>query len=465
MYHTRAVFAALVIVTVLIVLFSVTITTSRDAGVYDGSALLSLQRDGSVRGKDGTVLTWANGQTVLLSLSPEHQRGRYMINTVLELPSLEGIQLFAQTLEGNELIEIHNLNERQVRVTSKRPLLAEGRPYLRMTAEEGYFELPLIRRVNAAARDLSAPAAIALSSVLLIIVIALLRLATRKPGSPSNEFRTNSAGLSSVQLAVLDHGSVTSVDFSAFLLELAQKGAFDVIDQDGYVVFLRRRLPVDLTPYERGMLQVLFPDEGVKIDLHSMIAELDEELFSAAVSNLYVEVYNSFNDRNFFQENPRFTHLRFKLLAILMQFCGLIIVCGEVLVGLGSLTPVVFGFGLALYISGIVLFWYSPQLIQLSAEGRIVFQGAQAFRNFLCGAGGRVQMATEHFFQYLPHAIVVGATDTWLARFRDRFIYLPDWYISADVTVASPERFIAAFQSISDQVATKMTRVKDPNAD
>jgi uncharacterized protein (TIGR04222 family) len=270
------------------------------------------------------------------------------------------------------------------------------------------------------------------------------------------------------ELALLHHSTLTATDLTALLLDLADRGYLMIISHaNGEIGLYRTKYDHQLTGYERAFLLVLFPDEHVPASLELIRERLNQDLFSAVVSQLYIELYDSLMARGFFSETPRIAHLRYKTWGIVIQAYGIMMSLlvafwlSDSFAGMLAITA-------AWYVCGLLVYRAGSRHVPLSRLGRELVKKTQQFVAYLASPGQfKVRdVQPELFFRYSSYAIVVSMENQWAQRFS-RFDHwsIPDWYSSELGDIIRPEDFIEQVTTIAEQFARVIEEVRDPNVD
>jgi Predicted membrane protein (DUF2207) len=370
------------------------------------------------------------------------------------------------SIQGDDAVAFTWLSDTDLKINtgSYEP---DSQSYVFLDGSEGAFQPGLDWQLSAAFQYLTLWDGAWLALVCIALAWFVMRRAIR---APSWKYETvlpqPPEGMSPAELAVLHHGSLESDDFVAFIFHLAERGYMHIVQREQEVLFLRTSLRGGLTPYEEGLLSILFPIENRPVYLSALVQSLKEELFSAAVSQLYVEVYASFNGRQFFAENPRSTHLRYKTTAILMQAFSLVMLVAAAL-GLHRLCPALLPIGLGLYVAGFITYRYARRTVRYSANATQYVSEAAAFVGYLTvprpigPEGGRGEL----FYHFVPYALAVRSVPEWLARFDSLALVVPSWFVVDEGALVDPADFVERVGVIANVLSKTFQTIKDPNAD
>ncbi len=336
-----------------------------------------------------------------------------------------------------------------------------------LTPSSGYFHPGISWYIRSGVHRIS----IFLGIILALLILGLAwwmmhRALRRPPWFASQQLNIPPLGLSPIQLAILHHSTIEPIDFVSFLISLADRGYLQIIEHPEGVVFARTSLKEGLESYEVGWLTILFPDDTRPTYLHKLIETLNRELFSAAVSQLYVEIYNTFNSRRFFTENPRIAHVRFKTIGILAQAVGLLLVLISAF-GWLSEYPVLFPFGIGVFVSGLYIYRRAAFVVLFTPDAAAYITECAAFTSYLSSPHqiGAEGSQGSLFYTYVPYALAAGVTEQWLARFNGAPWYIPKWYLNSSEDIIDPATFLNHVGLLANELAKLMIKVKDPNAD
>lgn len=280
--------------------------------------------------------------------------------------------------------------------------------------------------------------------------------------------KTAPENLTPIQLAILHHGSIRPLDFVAYLAYLAERGYLQIIhhETDDELVFLSTGKDVNLVRYEKRIFQMLFP-EGEKVGRISEIFErFDQQLFSTEIGQIYVDLYDSLEQKGYFSENPRSLHIRYKTAAILTQLIALILIVLSSFSQVGIIAGVL-PFGLILFVIGAIIYKFASQMIAFTPKGQEFIGRCADFVAYLSSPEllNREGVYTYVLYQLMPFALSTDCAESWLQRFEQHVGYVPEWFDSPTELAADPEQFVRLFHQSADRLATYLTLLKDPNVD
>ena len=368
-----------------------------------------------------------------------------------------------KSLLGSDSVSVFWLDSQTLQVVG--PVFSpDAHPSLDITAQAGYFKPSLFTRIQLFLAGLALWQALV---VLVLLGVAEIVYFKRKGQFvyASTVLAHPPADLNPVELAILDHSTLRPQDFLAFLYSLGRRGYLQIIEREGHVVFLRTSQLEGLTQYEQSLLVMLFPEATQVISLQNIIQHLGHDLFSAVVSQLYVEIYASFAKKKYMVAELRQTHLNAKLRAIGWEFMGTVwllyasfshstFMVLELLIGAACVTH------------GLLAYYNAKQLLPLSDVGKQVRADAEAFIRYLGLAKPEHDARQDElFYEYFPFAVVGGVSRQWLARFPEASWYIPDWYVIAEEAVYNPESLLRSFEKTVAVLSELLVSVKDPNVD
>ena len=250
-------------------------------------------------------------------------------------------------------------------------------------------------------------------------------------GSPSPVEFVPPDGLRPGQVGTLIDEVAHPLDVTATIVDLAVRGHLQILEVEpsgwsGQGDWLLRALdkPIDgLHPYERTLLLSIF--EGTS---EVLLSEL-KGTFASSLAQVQSELYDDAVAQGWFVTRP--DHIR----ALWIGVGVAVIVVGAVLTGLAAAFT---RFGLVpvpIVLAGIVLLACAGRMPHRTAKGTGVLRRAQGFRIFIEESEkerARFAERANLFSEYLPYAIVFGATEKWARAFAGLDGQLPDtggWYV------------------------------------
>lgn len=382
------------------------------------------------------------------------------------------VQVSPTSIEGSDVITTSWVDSTLLRVTVVEAL-AEGYPSVILGFPNGYFTVNPVLAVVQAAQELSVLIWLLVSVFLLVVVFSFAYMRTRPVNfEGKGESLPHPPGdLKPIELALLHHGSLQPTDLAALFYNLADRGYLDIIDhgdETDEVLFLRSKGDEGLATYEKNFLLLLFTNGMKPIRLSEVLRGLNQELFSAVVSQLYVEVYDSFSARGFFRDSPRTIHLRYKTTGIILQMVA-VLLAFVVLFGVVKSIPALLVVSGTLYVAGALTFRIGYRVVPFSRIGWELAEKAANFvrylkdpEPFVWGVGPD----TDMFYRYVPYSLVAQEVSPWHARFSNYKRWsIPDWYTDINEQLVTPEKFVAQVGVVAAVLGEALSDVKDPNVD
>ncbi|HEX9767017.1 MAG TPA: DUF2207 domain-containing protein [Nitriliruptorales bacterium] len=241
-------------------------------------------------------------------------------------------------------------------------------------------------------------------------------------------------GLRPAQLGLLVDERVDPVDVTATIVDLAVRGHLRIIEEETKKLLffsstdhVLERLPGppedELLRYEDKLLDALFED-GDRVELSELRGSFHTEYIK--VSNL---VYEDGRSRHWFHRSPQKTRNQWGGIGV-----AAVILSGAITFLLVRYTRVGI-VGLPLVLASIVLLALNRWMPHRTAKGSELLVRTLGFKEFIVTAeAGRMDFAEQQhlFLEYLPYAVVFGATDKWAKAFEDLGIDLAEhgFYVS-----------------------------------
>ena len=235
-------------------------------------------------------------------------------------------------------------------------------------------------------------------------------------------------GLRPGQIGTLVDEAANTLDVSATIVDLAVRGylRIDEIPKHGWFGKPDWRLTQlqpgdDLRQYERLLLGGLFKS-GSEVTLSSL-----RNTFASRLAGVQDALYDDVVAQGWFVARPDRVRTRWYVIGV-VALVGAIIALGAV----AALTHA----GLVavpLVVGAVLLLATAKRMPRRTAKGVGVLRRAQGFRRFIDESEkDRARFAEQQhlFSEYLPYAIVFGATEKWAQAFAGLDGQLPDtgWY-------------------------------------
>jgi len=234
------------------------------------------------------------------------------------------------------------------------------------------------------------------------------------------------------QLGVLIDFKANALDVTATIVDLAVRGYLRIEELDPEGVFFRKhdwqlvKLPKDepLHRYERTLYDALFQaGDVVKLsDLHNT--------FASDMQKVEKELMDDAMGKGWFRKKPGTVKALWFLLGLLVLVGGI-----AVTIGLAAFTHAGL-IGVPVIVAGILLMIMSYKMPARSAKGYAVLRHTLGFKRFIDESEKRRAEFAERaniFSEYLPYAVVFGATSKWAKAFGGLDDPPPDtstWYVA-----------------------------------
>ena len=256
------------------------------------------------------------------------------------------------------------------------------------------------------------------------------------------------------QVGTLIDETANPVDVTATIVDLAVRGwlRIEEIPKEGWFgkpdwkLVKLKEADKSLLAYEQRLFEALLPGE---IESDTLLSDL-KNTFASNMRKVQDDLYNDSVKRGWFLSRP--DHVRAKWVGggVLLMLVG---------IGLTVLAAIFTRYGLVpipLAVAGILMMMNADRMPHRTAQGTGVLRRTLGFRRFIEESEKeRAQFAEKaHLFtEYLPYAIVFGATEKWAKAFAGLDGELPNtggWYVGH-----SPGYFHAAgFSSAMDNFST-----------
>ncbi len=245
-------------------------------------------------------------------------------------------------------------------------------------------------------------------------------------------------GLRPGQVGTLVDEVANTLDVTATIVDLAVRGhlRIDEIPKKGWFGKADWNLTKlkdggDLRPYEEALLHGLFTG-GSEVKLSAM-----RNTFAERLNKVQEALYDDVIAQGWFAGRPDKVRLRWRVIGIVA-----VVLAVGVLVVLAAFTHAGL-VGIPLVVGALALLASAKRMPRRTAKGTGVLRRVEGFRRFIDESEkDRARFAEQQhlFSEYLPYAIVFGATEKWARAFAglDGELAQPGWYGgSSHVTAAS----------------------------
>ena len=236
------------------------------------------------------------------------------------------------------------------------------------------------------------------------------------------------------QIGTLVDFSANPLDVTATIVDLAVRGYLVIEEVEGEGGFLhkpdwkltkKKDADAELKDYERRLLDALFQDRN-EVKLSDL-----QYTFAARMNEVQQALTDDARAQGWFVRLPSVVRMQWGCLGVLVLLAG---------IGLTALlawrTHAAL-LGIPLVIAGILLTFGAYWMPQRTAKGTGILRRAEGFRRFINESEKERARFAERknlFSEYLPYAIVFGATGKWAAAFAGLDDQPPDtssWYLSS----------------------------------
>jgi uncharacterized protein (TIGR04222 family) len=250
-------------------------------------------------------------------------------------------------------------------------------------------------------------------------------------GTPSPVEFVPPDGLRPGQVGTLVDEVAHPLDVTATIVDLAVRGYLRIeeVEQAGWFGqgdWLLRALdkaPDDLHTYEHSLHTAIFAG-GPEVLLSDL-----KGTFATSLAQVQSELYDDAVDQGWFVTRP--DHIRAMWTGIGIA----VVVSGVVLTGLAAAFTSYGLVPLPLVLAGLLLLAFASRMPHRTAKGTGVVRRVHGFRMFIEESEkerARFAERANLFSEYLPYAIVFGATEKWARAFAGLDGALPDtggWYV------------------------------------
>ena len=268
---------------------------------------------------------------------------------------------------------------------------------------------------------------IILPLISLIILLALLYREKKSLRKVTEEITKPPSKISPLIAGVIVNKKIYSEELVAMIVDLCQRGYLIIFKRDQKFYLSKRRDLSTLQEFERNIMEQLFL--GARVVSKDEVELINKRmLFSPMIKKAFSDVYETITKMNYFTENPHFSRVKYKLVALLIYFLSIISLLWVVITNESSY--------LIIPLTGTILISYliirlSPQLVHYTKNGLAARFSWMAFGNYLKSPEAMPLEASMNraYEKYLPYAIALHLEKEWGSRFRKEFITVPDWII------------------------------------
>ncbi len=235
-------------------------------------------------------------------------------------------------------------------------------------------------------------------------------------------------GLRPGQVGTLVDEAANTLDVTATIVDLAVRGylRIDEVPKKGWFgkpdwTLTKLKDGGDLRVYERSLLDGLFKS-GDQVELSEL-----RNTFATRLQKVEEALYDDAVDQGWFVGRPDKVRTKWRVIGVLALLLALTI--ATVLAALTHAGLL----GIPLVVGAIALLASAKRMPRRTAKGTGVLRRVQGFRRFILESEkDRARFAEQQhlFSEYLPYAIVFGATEKWARAFAgiDGELPQPNWY-------------------------------------
>jgi len=300
----------------------------------------------------------------------------------------------------------------------------------------------------------------------LAALFILWRLTQRVKEGESVQIQLTSklpSPLSPLLVGVLVKKKIYPEVIVALLIDLCRRGYLVIVKKGGeYFLAQRRELDRGLIAWEKDLISEIFPELNEKISREQML-NLNKKLYSPIIRRAFGQIYQVVTDAGIFAENPHWTRVKYKLLALGFYFVAAIGLIWVALTGAASL--------LLIPLAGTMLISYllirlTPRLVRYTHKGLEVRREWLGFAAFLSEKEPLPAIAArDKTFEYLlPYAVALNCPKEWAKRFDagSSAIITPDWFIGFGMSSSSTTRFVEELVAFAASVSRLITSLRGP---
>ncbi len=219
------------------------------------------------------------------------------------------------------------------------------------------------------------------------------------------------------------------LDVSATIVDLAVRGFLKIEEIEATGWFgstdwkLTRLKPSDgLQEYEQLLLDGLFED-GDEVQFSDLKTK-----FSTRMANVQSALYRQLVERGWYGRSPKDTRALWLGIGIAMLVASIALVVVTAAFTTLGVIP------LPLVLGALIFLLLHNRMPARTGKGTAAYRRVLGFRRFIVEAETRRAQFAEQaglFYEYLPYAIVFGATKQWARAFEGLALPTPDWYTSS----------------------------------
>lgn len=295
----------------------------------------------------------------------------------------------------------------------------------------------------------------------LILIRLLIRQRHQETSSAARQ-TTPPELLSPLIVGTLVDKKVYPREIVAMLIDLCRRGYVVIVKKSGqYSLSQRKPFDSNLEPWERDILEALFPVANARVTAEQVSQINRQALFNPKVRHAFSAMYDVVTAKDYFAENPHQTRVRYKLFALALYFASAI---GAIWIAVTGASPY-----LLLPVAGTMIVCrlimaYTPGLVHYTQSGKQARAAWISFGRYLAEQKPLPleDARNQAFEKYLGYAVALGQTEEWAKRFdlSNIVIIKPDWFVSYEET--STAQFANEIEEFSAAISKLLTEMRGP---
>jgi len=321
---------------------------------------------------------------------------------------------------------------------------------------KGLVEIPL--QFRATTRNVMTGLTIFLALAVLVFMLALWWRKGRDIAKPELDVVRYEPpeDLRPAMVGMLVHGSPSTDDITATIVDLAIRGKYTIFENEGgggkkFGFRLKDRSDSDLNPYERKVIDGLF-ESGKDV-----VEEADlTNKFYKRVNSILEGIRETVLEKKLFDGEPSKVKYKYKKIAMLVAVVPLAITWFLwTRVDLGYFRMLVYGF----VASGVIVFVVGRFMPRFTARGSEANSQVLGFKEYIETAerDEMENMTQKNAQAGLPYAMVLGLTRQWADKYADIYTTPPSWYESSAAGVFSSTYFMGSIGSMNSSIQDTIT--------
>lgn len=268
-------------------------------------------------------------------------------------------------------------------------------------------------------------------------------------------------GLKPGQVGTLMDETANTLDVIATIIDLAVHGYLRIeeIPKEGWFGkpdwrLVRLKSETDLKPYERLLFLSIFSAGREQVLLSQL-----EERFAPRLRSVQDALYKDVVNKGWFSTRPDHVRQTWTAIGVVLMLAG-----AGILVAAAAFTNIAL-MAVPFPVAGLLVLGNAHRMPSRTARGTALARRIEGFRKFIEDSeADRARFAErKHLFsEYLPYAIVFGATEKWAKAFEGLEGAMPDtsWYVGSPGQVVTMSALANSMSGFT--VATSGTITSTP---